>query len=380
MFAGKYQFILFTFPSDGDAIPADEKSIFGVFVTNLMKSAPEISLTFKIELTLVLLLHYSKVKKDFPGHSLLVLMLRAMPEVVQEKESKLEEWESYARRQFVHKNNVYVSDPSFLSGDFSISTSTIRHQHGEMIHKIDQLGCDVMALDGKVREGTGKISSLEGKISSLEGEILELKRLVLLMYNRDNTIMATEDRDIRVAAVTPSSSSPRSSSSKRSHAELEGSEHSPTKMRSYTILDSFSGVNLSTAFFQYYTENLPQQVKGMTGSGFAEQRSNYTKIHRVVCYMKRFQEEELVIEKKPSESEHREMTAWINKIRELSQSLETKAWEWIKTQGEHKRLTKACKSCETLFTKYKEALPQNELVTDNFIARTNVINDEVQGE
>lgn len=91
-----------------------------------MKSAPDISFTFKSQLTLVLLLHYSQVKNDFPDHALIIVILRAMPEAVEEKLTKLEQWESCVRRQFMHKNNVYVSDPSFLSGEFSICTSTIR--------------------------------------------------------------------------------------------------------------------------------------------------------------------------------------------------------------------------------------------------------------
>lgn len=353
---------------DVDAIPTEDKELFGIFVTNLMKSAPDISLTFKSHLTLVLLLHYSKVKKDFPEHSLIVVMERAMPAVIVEKDKKLEEWENFVRRQFVHKNNVFMSDPSFLSGDFSISTSTIREQHVTMIHKIDQLGCDVMALDSKMSTTERELTR---QVVLLKDEIVVLKNLVVQLCHGLHGNRAIEP-DID-EGVSPRTSS--SSSRKRPIVEGDESETTTKKLRSCTILDGFSGISMSTAFFQFYTENLPKQVKAMIGSGYTEQRSNYTKIHRVVTYMKRFQEVEMVIEKKPAECDNRKVIGWISGIRDLAGSLEEKAFNWLKTQGNHRKLTKSCKSCESLLTQYKQNLPVSNCITDNFVV--NVINDEL---
>lgn len=114
-----------------------------------------------------------------------------------------------------------------------------------MVHKIDQLGNDVMSLDTQMN---AKVVELTEQVSSLKGDISDLKTLVLLLLNKQSS-----NRDVGdhvEEAVTPVSCS--SSNGKRTSVELDLSEQIPKKLRSCTILDSFASISLSTAFFQFY--------------------------------------------------------------------------------------------------------------------------------
>lgn len=352
---------------DISAIPADEQELFGRFASALMKSA-SIDFVFKLELCLVLVLHFSKVQEDFPKHSLIYKMVNASPEV---NEKKIQEWEICVRKQFVHRNNVFVSDPSYNSEEYSISTSTIREQHAQMLSNVNRMSNEMLDLErntsNEIRKLNCQVTSLEGKITSLEGTIASLKDMLSLVCNHLN---------VNVSSVTPSATPDTTIISgsrntlqtmKRSHCGAE--EEHPTKRQklTHTILDSFSGISLANAFFSYYVDNLPSKVRSMVGPEFQQQRSNFNKIQRTVRYMKSFQKTSTSIDPQPSALEVRSLQAWIEHIRNLSLSLEEETWNWLQTKEGKTRLTRACKSCgDLLFSKYKDVLPTNELLTDNF--------------
>lgn len=89
------------------------------------------------ELTLILLLDYDKVKRI--SKSLFNSENgTSYTESVEDKEKKLEQWESCIRRKIIRKNNLYLSDLSFYSGEYAVPICTIREQHLEMIQKAEQ--------------------------------------------------------------------------------------------------------------------------------------------------------------------------------------------------------------------------------------------------